>query len=199
VTRIEELTKGSGGELGPVDEDKAIEINPARNIGFIALARSLVTQYPKRALLGASLMISQSFVYNAIFFTYALVLEKVYNVPSGDVPYYFIFFALGNLAGPLTIGRLFDTVGRRRMIAGTYILSGGLLAISAVLFKAGALNALSQTICWCVVFFFASAGASSAYLTVSELFPIEVRAKAIAVFFALSQTFGSIGPGSTGC
>ena len=169
-------------------------MKPATNIGFIALARTLFMTYPRRAILGATLMITQSFLYNAIFFTYALVLTKVYGVSSNDTPYYFMFFALGNLIGPLTIGRLFDTIGRRRMISGTYILSGTLLIISAILFDAGALNATTQTICWCVIFFFASSGASAAYLTVSEIFPVEVRAKAIAVFFAIAQTFGAIGP-----
>jgi MFS family permease len=94
----------------------------------------------------------------------------------------------------LTIGRLFDTVGRRAMISGTYIVSGVLLGVSAILFYAGTLDAVTQTIAWCVIFFFASAGASSAYLTVSEIFPIEVRAKAIAVFFAIAQCFGALGP-----
>jgi MFS family permease len=102
-------------------------------------------------------------------------------------------FAAGNLAGPLTIGRLFDTIGRRKMISGTYLISGILLIISAQLFKAGDLNATTQTICWAVTFFFASAGASAGYLTVSEVFPLEVRAKAIAVFFAIAQCFGSLG------
>ena len=194
VERIESATEQSGGSLGEVDPSKAIEISPARDIGFVALARTLFATYPKRAVLGASLMITQSFLYNAIFFTYALVLTKVYGVNPKDTAYYFMFFALGNLIGPLVLGRLFDSVGRRRMIAGTYILSGGLLAISAFLFNAGALDALTQTVCWCVVFFFASAGASAAYLTVSEIFPVEVRAKAIAVFFAIAQTFGAIGP-----
>jgi MFS family permease len=101
---------------------------------------------------------------------------------------------VGNLAGPLVLGHLFDTIGRKPMIAGTYILSGVLLAISAFLFNAGLLNAVTQTIAWCVIFFFASAGASSAYLTVSEIFPLEVRAKAIAVFFAIAQSFGLFGP-----
>jgi MFS family permease len=123
-----------------------------------------------------------------------LVLTKIYNVPATDTAYYFVFFALGNLIGPLTLGHLFDTVGRRKMIAGTYVLAGALLAFSAVLFNAGALNAVSQTACGCVIFFFASAGASSAYLTVSEIFPVEVRAKAIAVFFAVAQSFGAFGP-----
>ncbi len=194
VAEIEKLTEHGGGILGPVDESKAIEITPASDIGFVALARTLFVHYPRRAILGASLMITQSFLYNAIFFTYALVLTKIYNVPATDTAYYFIFFALGNLIGPLTIGHLFDTIGRRKMISGTYLLSGALLAISAVLFNAGALNAVSQTACWCVIFFFASAGASSAYLTVSEIFPVEVRAKAIAVFFAIAQSFGAFGP-----
>lgn len=192
VGRIEAAAKQRSA--ADVDDSEAIEITPTTNIGFIALARTLFVSYPRRAVLGASLMITQSFLYNAIFFTYALVLTKVYGVNAEDTAYYFIFFALGNLIGPLTLGHLFDTVGRRRMIAGTYILSGGLLAISAFLFNAGALDAVTQTACWCVIFFFASAGASAAYLTVSEVFPVEIRAKAIAVFFAIAQTFGAIGP-----
>ena len=139
-------------------------------------------------------MISQSFLYNAIFFTYTLVLGKFYGVASASAPLYLIAFAVGNLAGPLTIGHFFDTIGRRKMIAGTYLLSGVLLAVSAVLFNAGVLNAITQTIAWCVIFYFASAGASAAYLTVSEIFPLEVRAKAIAVFFAIAQCFGALGP-----
>jgi MFS family permease len=194
VRRIEEATKASGGTLGEVDKSKEIEVTPATNIGFIALAHALFVTYPRRAILGATLMITQSFLYNAIFFTYALVLTKVYGVSTNDTPYYFMAFAIGNLAGPLTIGRLFDTIGRRRMISGTYIMAGSLLIISAFLFNAGALNATTQTISWCVIFFFASSGASAAYLTVSEIFPVEVRAKAIAVFFAIAQTFGSVGP-----
>ena len=194
VAEIEEHTKKTGGTLGEIDESKAIEITPANNIGFVALARTLFIRYPRRAILGATLMITQSFLYNVIFFTYALVLTKIYNVPATDTAYYFIFFALGNLIGPLTIGHYFDTVGRRKMISGTYILSGVLLGVSAFLFNAGFLNAVGQTACWCVIFFFASAGASSAYLTVSEIFPVEVRAKAIAVFFAIAQCFGAFGP-----
>jgi MFS family permease len=194
VKRIEDAVNDSGGTLGKVDESKEIEIAPATNIGFIALARTLFVTYPRRAILGATLMITQSFLYNAIFFTYALVLTKVYGVSSSDTAYYFMFFAIGNLIGPLVLGHLFDTIGRRRMISGTYLLSGTLLVISAILFHAGALNATTQTICWCVVFFFASAGASAAYLTVSEIFPVEVRAKAIAVFFAIAQSFGALGP-----
>jgi MFS family permease len=194
VAEIERLTEHSGGALEDVDESKALEIRPAEEIGFVVLARTLFATYPKRAILGASLMITQSFLYNAIFFTYALVLTKVYSVSTGAVPYYFMVFAAGNLAGPLSIGRLFDSIGRRAMIAGTYFISGSLLALTAVLFRAGVLTAVTQTLCWCVIFFFASAGASAAYLTVSEIFPVEVRAKAIAVFFAIAQSFGAFGP-----
>ena len=109
------------------------------------------------------------------------------------MPYYYFAFAAGNLLGPLTIGRLFDTLGRKKMIAGTYITSGILLMITAILFKQGAFNATTQTIAWAVIFFFASAGASAGYLTASEVFPLEVRAKAIAVFFAIAQFFGWLG------
>ena len=139
-------------------------------------------------------MITQSFLYNAIFFTYTLVITKIYGVNEKSAPWYLVAFAVGNLVGPLTIGRLFDTIGRRTMIAGTYLISGMLLAVSAELFREGHLNAQTQTIWWCVIFFFASAGASAAYLTVSEIFPLEVRAKAIAVFFAIAQCFGALGP-----
>jgi MFS family permease len=139
-------------------------------------------------------MISQSFLYNAIFFTYTLVLGKFYGVPPTSAPLFLIAFAAGNLIGPLSIGYLFDTIGRKKMIAGTYITAGVLLAITAFLFNAGLLTAITQTLAWCVIFFFASAGASAAYLTVSEIFPLEVRAKAIAVFFAIAQCFGALGP-----
>ena len=194
IRYIEQEVEQSGTALPPVDESKAIELRPTDQIGYLALTRVLFREYPSRAVLGASLMISQSFLYNAIFFTYTLVLGKFYGVASESAPLYLIAFAVGNLAGPLTIGRFFDTIGRKQMIAGTYIISGGLLALSAVAFNAGWLTATTQTICWCVIFFFASAGASVAYLTVSEIFPLEVRAKAIAVFFAIAQCFGALGP-----
>jgi MFS family permease len=122
------------------------------------------------------------------------VLSKFYGVSSTSIPLFLIAFAVGNLAGPLTIGHFFDTIGRKTMIAGTYFTSGILLVVSALLFNAGLLTATTQTIAWCVIFFFASPGASAAYLTVSEIFPLEVRAKAIAVFFAIAQCFGALGP-----
>jgi MFS family permease len=191
---IERQVEASGQRLEPVDESRAIEIRPSTSHGYLSLLRVLFRQYPSRSVLGASLMITQSFLYNAIFFTYTLVLTDFYGVPKEDAPIYLIAFAVGNLVGPLTIGHLFDVVGRRKMIAGTYLLSGVLLAITAVLFNAGVLNAITQTVAWCIIFFFASAGASSAYLTVSEIFPLEIRAQAIAVFFAIAQCFGAIGP-----
>jgi MFS family permease len=151
-------------------------------------------QYTRRAILGATLMITQSFLYNAIFFTYALVLINFYGVPSNKVPIYGLAFSIGNLIGPLVLGPLFDSWGRKQMIAGTYIVSAVLLAFSAVLFDAKVLNATTQTIMWVVIFFFASAGASAAYLTVSETWPIEIRAEAIAVFFAIGSVAGALGP-----
>jgi MFS family permease len=194
IAGIEEQVRGSGAELPAIDESKSIDIQPTKKIGYIALTRVLFRDYPSRSVLGASLMISQSFLYNAIFFTYTLVLSKFYGVTPGAAPLYLIAFAVGNLAGPLTIGHLFDTVGRKKMISGTYVLSGVLLALTAIMFNAGMLNAITQTLAWCVIFYFASAGASAAYLTVSEIFPLEVRAKAIAVFFAIAQCFGALGP-----
>lgn len=194
ISYIEHEVEQSGKTLPPVDQSKAIDLRPTDQIGYLALTRVLFREYPSRSVLGASLMISQSFIYNAFFFTYTLVLGKFYGVSSTSVPLFLIPFAAGNLLGPLTIGHFFDTIGRKTMIAGTYLTSGVLLGVSAFLFNAGLLTATTQTIAWCVIFFFASAGASSAYLTVSEIFPLEVRAKAIAVFFAIAQCFGALGP-----
>jgi MFS family permease len=193
IAEIEHDVSRTKGALPPVDPSKELEIRPAEQIGYVPLLRVLFSHYPGRSVLGASLMITQSFLYNAIFFTYGLVLEFFFHVKPTDTGYYFFAFAAGNLLGPLTIGHLFDTIGRRKMISGTYILAGVLLVISAQLFKAGVLNATTQTLAWSVIFFFASAGASAGYLTVSEVFPLEVRAKAIAVFFAIAQCFGSLG------
>src|SRR3954447_10922465 len=194
IARMEKWVQDKHGSLPEVDESKAIEITPTTEMGYAHLFRVLFKEMPHRATLGATLMITQSLLYNAIFFTYGLVLKQFYGVGDASLPYYFIAFALGNLAGPLLLGHLFDTVGRRKMISGTYLLSGVLLLITALLFQAGDLTAVTQTIAWSVIFFFASAGASAAYLTVSEIFPIEVRAKAIAVFFAIAQGFGALGP-----
>ena len=135
-------------------------------------------------------MIAQAFFYNAIFFTYALVLTRFYAVPEASVALYIFPFALGNVLGPLLLGPLFDSVGRRRMIALTYVLAGVGLALTGWAFMQGWLDARSQALCWSAVFFLASAAASSAYLTVSEVFPLEMRAMAIAIFYAIGMGAG---------
>jgi MFS family permease len=163
-----------------------------RSGDLIDLARSLFRLHPSRAALGLVLMASQAFFYNAIFFTYALVLGRFFGIAADRVGLYILPFAAGNFLGPLVLGRWFDTIGRRPMIAATYAISGVLLLASAVLFVEGVLDATTMTIAWSVVFFFASAAASSAYLTVSESFPLEVRALAIAVFYALGTALGGI-------
>jgi MFS family permease len=165
----------------------------ARPTSFADLGASLFRHYPRRAVLGLVLMTAQAFCYNAIFFTYALVLGRFYGVPASDVGVYLLPFAIGNFLGPLVLGPLFDTWGRRQMIATTYALAGMLLALTAGLFVAGLLDAATQTLAWTCVFFFASAAASSAYLTVSECFPLEVRALAIALFYALGTAIGGVG------
>ena len=161
-------------------------------VGLGAVARVLLRLHLRRTVLGLSLMIAQAFAYNAIFFTYALVLGRFYGVPSDRVGLYLLPFAAGNLLGPFVLGRLFDTVGRRTMIAATYGVSGILLCATGWAFAQGWLDATTQTALWCAVFFFASAAASSAYLTVSELFPVELRGLAIAVFFAIGTAAGGL-------
>jgi MFS family permease len=157
------------------------------------VAAVVFRMYPKRTFVGLALFTGQAFLYNAIFFTYALVLTEIYGVGSGSVGLYLLPFAVGNFCGPLFLGPLFDSIGRKPMIAGTYILSGILLVITGLLFQAGTLNATTQTLAWCVIFFFASAGASAAYLTVSEIFPMETRAMAIAFFYATGTIVGGFG------
>jgi MFS family permease len=194
LDKIEESAIKAGQTLEEVSDDRALALVPEKRYGYIQFIRLVFHTYPKRAILGASLMITQSFLYNAIFFTYALVLTEFYGVSATRVPLYGLAFSIGNLIGPLALAPLFDSVGRRRMISGTYLLSGAGLAVSGWLFDNGDLTANSQTFVWVVIFFFASAGASAAYLTVSETWPIEIRAEAIAVFFAIAQIFGAFGP-----
>jgi MFS family permease len=146
----------------------------------------------RRSVLGMALMVAQAFLFNSVFFTYGLILARFYHIGADRVGSYIIPLAAGNLLGPLLLGPLFDTVGRRRMIGGTYMLSGLMLAAVAVLFGLGRLDAWTQTVCWMATFFVASAAASSAYLTVSELFPLETRAMAIALFYAFGTLLGGV-------
>ena len=169
-------------------------MRPVGTVSYGRIARTMLKEYPTRSLLGFSLMVGQAFLYNAIFFTYGLVLTTFYHISGSSIGLYLIPFAIGNIIGPLTIGRLFDTIGRRQMISFTYIISGVLLTITGWLFLQGALNAVTQTICWSIIFFFASAGASSAYLTVSEVFPLEIRALAIALFYAIGTGAAAVAP-----
>ena len=156
------------------------------------VAHTLLKLYRTRSLVGLSLMTAQAFFYNAIFFTFALVLTDFFGIASNQVGWYILPFAAGNFLGPLLLGRLFDTLGRRAMIAFTYGTSGVLLALSGYLFSIGVLSAQTQTIAWMVIFFFASPAASAAYLTVSETFPLEVRALAIALFYAIGTGVGGV-------
>src|SRR5665213_3609403 len=156
------------------------------------VAHTLFTVYRERSLVGLALMVAQAFFYNAIFFTFALVLTDFYGIASSQVGWYVLPFAAGNFLGPLVLGRLFDTIGRRVMITLTYGVSGVLLARSGNLFAIGALSAQTQTIAWIVIFFVASPAASAAYLTVSETFPLEIRALAIAVFYAVGTGIGGV-------
>lgn len=173
------------------EPETAITIRQRKTIGFVTIAHTMVALYPKRTVLGFSLFVGQAFLYNAVTFGYAQILATFFHIDANP-GYYFAVIAVGNLIGPLVLGPLFDTIGRKPMISGTYILSGVLLAVTALLFQQGVLNAITMTAAWSVVLFFASAGASSAYLTVSEVFPMETRALAIAFFYAIGTAAGGI-------
>jgi MFS family permease len=169
-----------------------IRLRSRRRTALLQVAHALLVHYPRRTVLAFVLMATQAFCYNAIFFTYALILTRFYAVKPSDVGWFILPFALGNFTGPLLLGRLFDSIGRKAMIAGTYALAGGLLILVGWLFAAGWLDAVTQTLAWTVIFFFASAGASAAYLTSGESFPLETRAMAIAVFYAVGTGVGGI-------
>ncbi|HYM04583.1 MAG TPA: MFS transporter [Stellaceae bacterium] len=173
--------------------DGGIALVGAAPMSLAIVARTLLRTYPARTVLGVVLMGAQAFFYNAIFFTYALVLTRFYGVHAEHVGWYILPFALGNLAGPLLLGPLFDTLGRKPMIAATYAVSGALLAISGLAFAHNLLDAAALTACWTMIFFFASAAASAAYLTIGEAFPLELRALAIALFYAFGTLLGGAG------
>jgi len=192
IEGIEARFRATGATLAPVPEDKRARLRTRDHTPLGEVFDTLFRRYRGRSLVGLTLMAAQAFFYNAIFFTYALVLSKFYHVEPQGVGWYILPFALGNFLGPLVLGRLFDTLGRRRMIAFTYAMSGLLLAGSGALFAGGLLSAFTQTLCWMIVFFFASPAASAAYLTVSETFPIEVRALTIAIFYAIGTGVGGV-------
>jgi MFS family permease len=174
------------------DATGTLRVRRRTRIPWREIWQVMVHEHRRRSLLGFALMVTQAFFYNAVLFTFGLVLLRYEHVPSERLGVYLIPLSLGNFLGPLLIGRLFDTVGRRIMIAGTYILSGILLAATALLFRAGLLTAFTQTLCWSAIFFVASSAASSAYLTVSEIFPLEIRALAIALFYTCGTFVGGV-------
>jgi MFS family permease len=193
MAAIEAAVASRHGPLASPREALSVMLRPPPS--WREIARVLASRYRRRALLGTILMASQAFFYNALFFTYALVLSRFYGVPDQRVGMYIFPFALGNFLGPLLLGPLFDRIGRRAMIASTYLATGLGLLVVAALFRAGWLDATSQALCWAALFFVASAAASSAYLTVSEIFPLEIRAISISIFYALGTGIGGfIGP-----
>jgi MFS family permease len=191
VEHIEARFRDTGHVLRD-DSVHALRLRERRDTPLLEVMHALFVLHRRRALVGLSLMTAQAFFYNAIFFTYALVLTDFYHVPGDHVGWYLLPFALGNFLGPLALGHAFDAVGRRKMISATYAISGVLLIGCGYLFERDALSVVGQTAAWMVIFFFASAAASSAYLTVSESFPLETRALAIAVFYAFGTGLGGI-------
>jgi MFS family permease len=191
LEKIEEGVRSHGYALGPY-EGTRLSLRARRYTPLSEVIRTLFDVYRQRVLVGLSLMAAQAFFYNAIFFTYALILSDFYGVATDHVGWYLLPFAVGNFLGPVLLGRFFDTIGRKIMITLTYLLSGLLLAGTGYLFSQGLMSATTQTMAWMTVFFFASAAASSAYLTVSETFPLEIRALAIAFFYAIGTAVGGV-------
>jgi MFS family permease len=191
VTQIENTVRSHGHRLPPIVGSR-VRLRARSYTPLLEVVTTLFVAYRQRTLVGLALMSAQAFFYNAIFFTYALILTDFYGVGAGHVGWYLLPFAAGNFLGPLLLGRFFDTIGRKTMIAATYAVSGILLAVTGYLFGLGILSAQSQTAAWMMIFFFASAAASSAYLTVGETFPLEIRALAIAFFYAVGTGVGGV-------
>ena len=192
VAEIEERVRAAESIDRLSEAHGRIRLKASSHTPILRMIRAILRDYPQRAVLGLVLMSAQAFFYNAIFFSYALVLTRFYQVPSASIGWYMLPFALGNFLGPLLLGKLFDTLGRRPMIASTYALSGVLLAAVGYVFRGGLIDAATLTVCWSGIFFFASAAASAAYLTVSESFPLEARALAIAFFYAVGTAIGGV-------
>ena len=192
VGGIEKRFRDQGADLTPIPPDKAIRLRSRDHTPLKEVFDTLTRRHRVQTFVGLTLMAAQAFFYNAIFFTYALVLTKFYAVSAGAVGWYILPFAIGNFLGPVVLGRLFDTYGRRLMITVTYALSGLLLLAVGAAFERDLLSAAAQTVGWMIVFFVASPAASSAYLTVSETFPLEVRALTIAIFYAIGTGLGGV-------
>lgn len=192
VAHIEAQVQAHRGEL-PVPQGW-ITVRAMPRITIATVARELFKSYPRRTALGIALMVTQSFMYNAVSFTFPFVLTKYYDVPFSTIGLYILPFALGNFLGPLLLGRWFDTVGRKPMISLTYGIAGLLLALTGYAFVQEWFSLTTHLVAWSSIFFFASAGASAAYLTVSEVFPMEIRAMAIAFFFIVAQGAGISAP-----
>ncbi len=189
VREIEKhVTASSGRQLPPAEG--SLTVHPRKSFGLGMIFASMLGKNRSRSILALVLMVAQSFLYNSVFFSYGIILSHFYHVPENRVGFYLLPLALGNFCGPLLLGTWFDTIGRRKMIGGTFAISGVLLLLTAALFGAGLLSEVTQTAAWLVIFFFASAAASSAYLTASEIFPLETRALAIACFYALGTAIG---------
>ena len=194
VSKIEDQISREEGLFSLPTPEGSMTVHSLSHATLGTVARQLLHVYPRRTALGIVLLTTQSFTYNAISFTYPFVLTKFYDVPASNIGLYILPFALGNFLGPLVLGRYFDTVGRKPMISFTYAVAGCLLAVTGYLFWQGAFTSVTQTLAWSAMFFFASAGASAAYLTVSEIFPLEIRAMAIASFFVVAQGAGIVAP-----
>jgi MFS family permease len=191
VAQIEERVQRHGHALAPVDGARS-RLRARSRTPFTEVAVTLFRTHRQRTLVALGLMAAQAFFYNAIFFTYALILTDFYRVPAAEVGWFLLPFAAGNFLGPLLLGRFFDTIGRKIMITATYAVSGLLLGVTGYLFSLDVMSAQTQTVAWMVIFFFASAAASSAYLTVGEIFPLEIRAIAIAFFYAIGTAIGGV-------
>jgi MFS family permease len=191
VSQIEDEVREQTGEELP-EVDQTLTVHPRKRIGFREIAHTAFTKYPRRTALGLALFVGQAFLYNAVTFDLGTLLGEFFKVASGQIPLYIALFAISNFLGPLTLGRLFDTVGRKPMIAGTYLVSALLTAALGFALLDGGLTTWSFMAFVMAIFFVASAGASSAYLTVSEIFPMETRALSIAFFFAVGTAVGGI-------
>ena len=190
TTREIEAKVERGAKLPPAEG--TLKVRPQKRFGFLLILRGMGGKNLPRSALALTLMVAQAFLFNSVFFTYGLVLSSFYHIDPVRIGLYILPLAAGNLLGPLVLGPLFDSIGRRRMVTGTFAVSGVLLAAVAILFGMGLLTALTQTIAWMVIFFFSSTAASSAYLTTSEIFPLETRALALALFYAIGTASGGI-------